>query len=61
MDKERWSAIGFEELTWTPTAGATWDVNAMRGGRAETDRAAIVPLIAGRTPELSESTRLEAE
>ena len=61
LTKHGWPAIGLEELVWAPTAQATWGVNATRGGQAETYRAAVVPLIAGRIPELSESTRLETE
>lgn len=61
LSKHSWPAIGFEELAWEPGAQATWGVNATRGGRAETYRAAVVPPIEGRVPELSESTRLDAE
>lgn len=44
-----------------PSAQASWGVGATRGGRADTYQAAVVPLIAGRAPEVSESTRLNAE
>lgn len=44
-----------------PSAQASWGVGATRGGRADTYRAAVVPLIAGRRPGVSESTRLIAE
>lgn len=61
MNKRSWPGITTEELDWVPSAQASWGVGATRGGRTETYRAAVVPLIAGRTPEVGESTRLQAE
>ncbi|MXN61860.1 Fic family protein [Bacillus sp. BGMRC0062] len=61
MSKPTWPTISSEELTWVPSAQASWGVGATRGGRADTYRAAVVPLIAGRRPGVSESTRLIAE
>lgn len=61
MTNAAWPAVGGEELVWTPAAEATWGVNATRGGRATTYRAALVPLIAGRVPQLSEDAQRDAE
>ncbi|CAL8899327.1 Fic family protein [Kocuria varians] len=61
MTNAAWPAVGGEELVWTPAAEATWGVNTTRGGRATTYRAALVPLIAGRVPQLSEDAQRDAE
>ncbi|GEC99072.1 Fic family protein [Kocuria varians] len=44
-----------------PRRGSDMGVNATRGGRATTYRAALVPLIAGRVPQLSEDAQRDAE